>query len=107
MNYQGTLAFVERLWACRNLPTYNQILSDVGQGIDGTLRVENIKADYSDHAVQIKVFGTAEASFETSYRAYQKLRNRLSRRGYRMIDERFDTRINASQFVLQFIKEAR
>lgn len=107
VNYQGTLDFLEQLWMCRNLPTYRQILSDVGQGLDGTLRIENIKADYSDDAVQIKAFGTAEAPFEASYKAYQKLRNRLTRRGYRMIDERFDTRINASQFVVQFEKDAR
>jgi hypothetical protein len=107
VNYERTLDFVDQLWTCHNLPTYQQILSDVGKGIDGTLRVENIKADYSDDRVEIKAFGTAEAPFETSYKAYQKLRKRLLQRGYQMTDERFDTRINASQFVLHFAKEVR
>ena len=107
VDYQGTLDLIGQLWICRTLPTYNQILSDVGQGIDGTLRVENIKADYTDTAVKVKAFGTAEAPFKASYKAFQKLRQRLSQRGYKLIDERFDTRINASQFVLQFTKEAR
>lgn len=106
-DYQGTLAFVEELWTCHKLPTYHRILSDVGNGIDGTLRVENIKADYSDNSVVIKAFGTADAPFEVSYKAFQKLRKRLSQRGYNLIEERFDTRINTSQFVLHFTKEAQ
>jgi hypothetical protein len=107
VSYEKTLDFVQRLWTCRNLPTYRQILADLGQGVDGILRVKNIKADYSDDKVQIKAYGIAQAPFEVSYKAYQKLRRRLSQRGYRMIDDRFDTRINSSQFVLQFVKEVR
>ena len=105
--YESTLAFVESLWSCRNLPTYSHILADMGQAIDGVLQVENLKADYSEDHVTIEAFGTARAPFEVSYKAYQTLRQRLSNRGYRMIDDRFDTQINASHFVLQFAKELR
>lgn len=107
VDYEKTLNFVQRLWSCTKLPTYRQILADVGQGIDGVLQVENIKAEYSDNKVDIKAFGSAQAPFETSYKAYQELRDRILQRGYRLVDDRFDTRINASHFVLQFAKEAQ
>lgn len=105
--FESTLEFVQRLWSSRKLPTYRQILSDMGQGIEGALRVKNIKAEYTQDKVKIKAYGTAHAPFEASYKAYQALRRRLSSRGYQLIDDRFDTQINASDFVLQFTKELR
>ncbi len=105
--YESTFAFVKELWSCRRLPTYNQILEDVGQGVHGILRVKNIKAEYSDNKVEVKAFGSASAPFESSYKAYQDLRQKLSKRGYTMLDDRFDTRINVSDFVLRFAKEVR
>ena len=105
--YKETLDFVQRLWTCRQLPTYGQILADVGQGDGGILRVENIKVDYAEDKVDVKVFGVAQAPFEASYKAYRDLRQRLRQRGYRMVGDRFDTRINTSHFVIEFAKEAR
>ena len=105
VEFEQTLAFVQRLWTSRTLPSYRQILADVGQGDSGALRVENIKADYSDNKVLVKAYGTAHAPFKSAYKAYQGLRQRLEGRGYRMLEDRFDTRINASDFVLEFVKE--
>lgn len=105
--FESTLEFVQHLWSSRKLPTYRQILADLSQGLEGALRVKNIKADYTKDKVSIKAYGTAHAPFETSYKAYQALRRRLARRGYQLIDDRFDTQINASDFVLQFAKELR
>lgn len=105
--FESTLEFVQHLWSSRRLPTYRQILADMGQGLEGALRVKNIKADYTKDKVSIKAYGTAHAPFEASYKAYQALRQRLSSRGYQLIDDRFDTQINASDFVLQFAKELR
>lgn len=107
VHYESTFAFVKDLWSCRKLPTYNQILEDVGPGIQGILRVKNIKADYSEDKVEVNVFGSASAPFERSYKAYRQLRQKLSKRGYTMLDDRFDTRINVSSFVLRFVKEVR
>lgn len=105
--FEATLEFVQRLWSSRRLPTYRQILADMGQGIEGALNVKNIKADYTKDKVHIKAYGTAHAPFEDAYKAYQALRQRLSRRGYQLMDDRFDTQINASHFVLEFARELR
>jgi hypothetical protein len=105
--YESVLDFIERLWFCRQLPTYSHILADLGLAIDGVLRVENIKADYTENHVTITAFGTSLAPFEVSHKAYQALRKRLSKKGYRVADERFDTQINTSHFVLQFVKEVQ
>lgn len=103
--YKPTLAFIEQLWNSRQLPTYGQILSDLGQGMQPALLLESIKADYTDDQVIVKVFGKANAPFEVAHKAYQKLQLRLRLRGYKVTEERFDTQINVSNFVLQFVKE--
>ena len=106
VTYKPTLAFIEQLWNSRKLPTYSQILSDMGQGMQPALLLESIKANYTDDQVVVKVFGKARAPFEVAYKAYQKLQQRLRQRGYKVTEERFDTQIHVSNFVLQFIKEA-
>lgn len=106
-DYKPTLEFIDRLWASRRLPTYQQVLNDFSMGTDTTLQVKNLKADYKDAKVQVDVFGTMRASFEESYTAYQRLLAQLRRRGYRILEERFDTRIRNSDFTLKLVKEAR
>lgn len=105
VTYKPTLAFIENLWHSRQLPTYGQILSDMGQGMQPALLLESIKANYSDDQVVVDVFGKANAKFEVAYKAYQKLQQRLRQRGYKVTEERFDTQINVSNFMLQFVKE--
>jgi hypothetical protein len=105
VRYEATLALIQTLWSCRNLPTFNQILNDVSQGNDGVLKIENIKANYTDEKVEVKAFGRAVASFENAYKAYQALRYRLQKRGYTIVKQRFDTQINASSFLLHLAKE--
>ena len=102
--YKPTLAFVQSLWACRNLPTYSQILNDVSQDMDGALKIENINANYTGDKVDVKAFGRVKAPFETAYKGYQALQNRLRKQGYTIVDQRFDTQINASSFLIHFIK---
>jgi hypothetical protein len=105
--FESALAFIERLWSSRKLPTYGQILSDLSQGKQMLLVLENIKADYSEDKVAVKAYGTARAPFEVAYKAYQALQRQLVQRGYTVTEDRFDTQINVSNFVLQFNKEVR
>lgn len=105
--YEPTLEFIDQLWTSRRLPTYQQVLSDFSTGTDTTMQIKNIKADYKDAKVEVNVFGTMSETFEASYIAYQHLLSRLRRRGYRIIEERFDTRIRNSDFTLRLVKEAR
>lgn len=104
VSYASTLSFVEQLWSSRKLPTYGQILTDMGQAEQATLLLENVKVNYVDDKVAVKAFGKAQAPFEMAYKAYQKLQERLRQRGYTVTKERFDTQINASSFVLEFGK---
>ena len=105
LTYKPALAFIQSLWSCRNLPTYGQILDDVSKGIGGALRIENINANYTDEKVDVKAFGQSNATFEIAYKGYQALQRRLRKRGYTIVNERFDTQINASSFLIQFSKE--
>lgn len=105
--YEPTFEFIDQLWTSRRLPTYQQVLNDFSTGTDTTVQIKNLKADYKDAKVEVNVFGTMNETFETSYLAYQQLLGRLRRRGYRIIEERFDTRIRSSDFTLRLVKEAR
>jgi hypothetical protein len=107
VSYEKILPFVEGLWSSRKLPTYSQIFSDVSQGMDASLLLANIKANYTANKVEIEAYGSADAPFEIAYKAYQALQTKLKRRGYTVTEDRFDTQINASNFVLHFFKEMR
>lgn len=107
VDYEATLKVVDQLWASRLLPTYNQVLQDFSSDGNAALQLKNIKADYRDSKVEVSAFGTVSEPFEVSYRAYQKMLHQLRRRGYRVVEERFDTRIRNSNFTLRLVKEVQ
>jgi hypothetical protein len=103
--YNATVTFVQQLWSSQQLPTYRQVLTDFSQGPDTPLRLVNLKADYTDRKVEIDAFGIAEAAFDVSYKAYQQLLHQLHRRGYTVVEKRFDTSIRDSNFTVHLTKE--
>jgi hypothetical protein len=105
VNYKPVLEFLEQLWSARSLPGYSQLLGDFSRGSGPELQLEVFKADYADRKVQVEAFGTAQAPFDVSYKAYQGLQQHLRRRGYAISEERFGTRIDRSDFMIRFTKE--
>jgi hypothetical protein len=103
--YDATVNFIQQLWSSQQLPTYRQVLTDFSQGPDTPLRLVNLKADYTDRKVEIDAFGIAEAAFDVSYKAYQQLLHQLHRRGYTVVEKRFDTSIRNSNFTVHLTKE--
>lgn len=105
VTYEATLSHVDRIRTSRLLPTYGQVLRDFAIDGDSGLRLADLKADYADAAVRVDAFGTIDEPFETAYKAYRSLLLQLERRGYRVVEERFDTQIRNSHFTLQAVKE--
>jgi hypothetical protein len=106
-HYEPVLKFLEQLRDARSLPGYGRILRDFSTGAGSELQLEVFKADYDDRKVRIEAFGTARTPFESAHRAYQGLQERLRRRGYTILEQRFDTRIDQSDFMLRLVKELR
>ncbi len=104
-DYKPTLALAEQLWTARSLPGYGQLLRDLSTGVGPELQLEILKADYVGSKIQVEAFGSARAPFDVAYKAYQRLQEQLRRRGYAISKERFDTRINQSDFMIRFDKE--
>ena len=103
--YKPILTLLEQLWRSRALPGYSQLLRDLSVGTGSDLELEVLKADYQDRKVKVEAFGTSQAPFEVSYKAYQGLQQQLRQRGYDITQERFDTRIDRSDFMIQYAKE--
>jgi hypothetical protein len=106
-NYAPVLKFLEELRDARSLPGYGQLLRDFSTGAGSNLQLEVFKADYDDDKVRIEAFGTARAPFDRSYGAYQGLQQKLQLRGYKILEQHFDTRIDRSDFTLRLVKELR
>jgi hypothetical protein len=103
--YKPTLEFLQNLWRSWSFPTYGRLLSDIGQGADGDLTIETVDASYTHSKLEIKLFGRAEGPFESAHTHFHTLQDRLRKRGYVILEERFDTRINTSNFLIHFVKE--
>lgn len=103
--YKPIMTLLEQLWRSRVLPGYSQLLRDLSAGPGSDLKLEVLKADYDDRKVRVEAFGTSQAPFEVSYKAYQGLQQQLRQRGYDITQERFDTRIDRSDFMIQCAKE--
>jgi hypothetical protein len=106
-NYAPVLKFLEELRDARSLPGYGQLLRDFSTGTGSELQLEVFKADYDGGKVKIEAFGTTRAPFDRSYGAYQGLQQKLQRRGYQILEQHFDTRIDRSDFTLRLVKELR
>jgi hypothetical protein len=106
-DYVPLLKFLEELRDARSLPGYGQLLRDFSTGADSALQLGVFKADYDAGKVQIETYGTAQAPFDSSYGAYQGLQQKLIRRGYKIVEQHFDTRIDRSDFTLRLVKELR
>jgi hypothetical protein len=107
VTYGPTLEFVDQLWSSRRLPTYGQVLRDFSIGPDTAMHVEQLKAVYSASKVEVNVFGSVDERFEDAHKAYYQLLSQLRARGYRVIEEQFDTRIRNSHFSLHLVKEVQ
>lgn len=99
-SYPETLNFVDTLFHNQNLPSYKEIINDISMGLSSSTRVDELKIDYPDKGLKIHVTGRMEAGFDRAYKEYQTLILGLRKKGYRIDENTFNTRIDASMFEL-------
>lgn len=103
-DYSDSLAFVQQLNFYKTAPGYKKVIQDLSDAHYTDLELDVLKVDYIANVVQIEVFGIVRSSFENAYEGYQRFLAVLEEKGYTIAENRFDTTIKDSQFLIKLTK---
>ena len=102
--YPSVLAFIKELARYRRMPSFRQVVNDMSGASFGDLKLERLKIDYADKAIQVEVYGRIKAPFDKAHRGYQRFLKIAKSKGYQVRDSRFDTEINTSHILIKLIR---
>lgn len=102
--YQDTMGFIKDLSYCKNSPSYLDVMRDVTEGLSSDMETEILKIDYSANAMILEIFGRIQTAFESAYKGYQQFISYMKSKGYIITENRFDTNIRDSKFLVKFTK---
>jgi hypothetical protein len=103
-SYQDTIGFIKDLSFCKNSPSYLDVMNDVTDGLSSDMETEIIKIDYSADAMMLEIFGRIQAAFDSAQKGYQQFISYMKSKGYNITENRFDTNIRNSKFLVKFTK---
>lgn len=101
-----TLQLIKDMDHYRTAVPYRDVVNDISEALGPDMKLEVLKADYMPDAVQLEVFGKIRAPFNQAYKGYQGFLRILEKKGYAMSESRFDTQIEASQFLITLTRTA-
>jgi hypothetical protein len=99
-----TIAFLKDMAHYRKAPSYKHIVNDISSGFRPEMVLETLKIDYSSGRVDVELFGWIAAPFDVAHKGYQNFQSSLRRQGYTINENRFDTEIQRSTFLVRFSK---
>ena len=102
--YKETVGFIKGLVYYKNAPSYLHVMSDVANGLSPDMETEILKIDYSNNAMLLEIFGKIRTAFNTAHKGYQQFVSFMKSKGYSVVENRFDTDINDSKFLVKFTK---
>jgi hypothetical protein len=102
--FQDTVGFIEDLAYCKNSPSYLDVMSDVTDGLSSDMETEILKIDYSPNAMTLEIFGRIQATFDSAHKGYQQFISIMKSKGYAVMENRFDTNVRDSKFLVKFTK---
>ncbi len=105
--YEDTLSFVKSLSIYKKSPSYKKVINDISGAYFSEMKLEVLKLDYSTEEIQLEIFGNIISPFDIAYKGYQNLLFVLKQKGYIVNENRFDTQIRNSQFLLKLTKKIR
>ena len=79
-------------------------MGDITKGLSPNMETEVLKMDYAPNAMTLEIFGQIKATFDSAHKGYQQFVSFMKSRGYSVVENRFDTDIRASQFLIKFKK---
>jgi len=102
--YKDTVGIIKELAYNKAAPSYLHVLGDVTSGLSPDMETEILKIDYTPYAMSLEIFGKIRTAFNTAYKGYQQFVSFMKLRGYTVVENRFDTDINDSKFLVKFKK---
>jgi len=102
--YKETVGFIKGLVYYNDAPSYLHVLNDVANGLSPDMETEILKIDYSNNAMSLEIFGKIRTAFNTAHKGYQQFVSFMKSKGYAAVENRFDTDINDSKYLIKFTK---
>lgn len=102
--YKDTVSFIKGLVFYKEAPSYLLVMSDVTNGLSPDMETEILKIDYTENSMTLEIFGKIRTAFNSAYKGYQQFVSFMKSKGYTVVEDRFDTDINDSQFLVKFTK---
>lgn len=105
-DFTALIKFVQKINQQHRLPEYRKILADLDQGRFEGLTLETLKIEFAGDQVRLELFGDIRAPFDRAHSGYQILTHQLKKRGYKIVEKKFETQINSSKILLKLIGPA-
>lgn len=105
--FRDTLKFVRSLSDYRKAPPYKQVVNEISFAMTSDMRVEVLKLNYTEGRLNIELFGHIDAPFDVAQKGYARMVEAMRRHGYGIVENRFDTEIKTSQFLLKLDMQMR
>jgi len=102
--YQDTVGFIKGLVYNKAAPSYLLVMRDVTNGLSPDMETEILKIDYTHQSLSLEIFGKIRTAFNTAHKGYQQFVSFMRSKGYIVEENRFDTDINDSKFLVKFTK---
>ena len=102
--YKDTVGFIKGLVYNKDAPSYLLVMSDVTNGLSPDMETEILKIDYTHNAMSLEIFGKIRTAFNTAHKGYQQFIYLMKKKGYTVVENRFDTDIYDSKFLVKFTK---
>ena len=102
--YQDTVGFIKGLVYNKDAPSYFFVMRDVTNGLSQDMETEILKIDYTPNGMTLEIFGKIKTAFNTAHKGYQQFISFMKSKGYIVVENRFDTDINDSKFLVKFTK---
>jgi hypothetical protein len=102
--YKETVGFIKGLVYDKEVPSYLHVMNNVANGLSPDMETEILKIDYTPNAMSLEIFGKIRTAFNTAQRGYQQFVSFMKSKGYTVVENRFDTDINDSKFLVKFTK---
>jgi len=102
--YDDTVGFIKGLVFYKEAPSYLHVMSDVTDGLSPDMETEILKIDYTSNAMTLEIFGKIKTAFNIAHKGYQQFISFMKSKGYTVVENRFDTDINDSKFLVKFTK---
>lgn len=104
ISYEDSLSLVGDLTYSQKVPSYKETINDLSAALSESMKIENLKVEYTKKVVTLEISGRADTSFKRAYVGYQTFGNYLRDKGYVVEESKFSTEISSSVFFMKLRK---